>query len=92
MSVTTGKLIVITGPMFSGKTSRLIEFLERHTLAGRKVILFKPDIDGRYSENDVVTHKGMKLPAVLSPVDYRSKEFISSAIDGYEVIGLDEAQ
>ncbi len=92
MSITTGKLIVITGPMFSGKTSRLIEFLERHTLAGRKVILFKPDIDGRYSETDVVTHKGIKLPATLSPVDYRAREFITDHVSDYEVVGLDEAQ
>jgi Thymidine kinase len=58
-----GKLVVISGPMFSGKTSRLIELLEREMIAGRKIELFKPEIDKRYSQAEVVTHKGAKLPA-----------------------------
>jgi len=42
-----GKIEVITGPMFSGKTTELMRRLERYTYAGRKVVLFKPDIDQR---------------------------------------------
>ncbi|WP_175266885.1 hypothetical protein [Acidiplasma cupricumulans] len=64
-----GKLTVITGPMFSGKTSRLIELLEREMLAGRNTLLFKPEIDKRYDTTYVTTHKGIRLPAIVVSVD-----------------------
>ncbi len=44
-----GKIEVITGPMFAGKTTELMRRLERYSFAGRKVVLFKPDIDRRNS-------------------------------------------
>jgi thymidine kinase len=42
-----GRIELISGPMFSGKTTELMRRLERYSLAGRKVVLFKPDIDER---------------------------------------------
>jgi len=92
MTGNPGKIITITGPMFSGKTSRLIELMERHMLAGRKVTLFKPEIDSRYSENEVVTHKGIKLPAVIAPTDERFGEFLAARTRDSNVLGFDEAQ
>ncbi|PYB67818.1 thymidine kinase [Thermoplasma sp. Kam2015] len=92
MSGNPGKIITITGPMFSGKTSRLIELMERHILAGRNVTLFKPEIDSRYSENEVVTHKGMKLPAIIAPTDERFGEFLDAHAKNSGILGFDEAQ
>jgi len=87
-----GRFIVITGPMFSGKTSRLIEFLEREQFAGRKIILFKPKIDRRYSRLNVSTHKGITLPATVVPVDKRSLLDMKKLADSANVIGVDELQ
>lgn len=78
--------------MFSGKTSRLIELLERERFAGRKVILFKPEVDRRYGEDKVKTHKGIELDATVVKIDKGGvKALYKSALD-YGVIGVDEAQ
>jgi len=87
-----GKVITITGPMFSGKTSRLIELLERHMRAGRKVALFKPNIDFRYSENEVTSHNGIKMNAIRSPIGLDSRDSIKGKIKGINIIGFDEVQ
>jgi len=91
-NIITGKLIVITGPMFSGKTSRLIEFLEREMLAGRNTLLFKPEIDKRYDNNFVTTHKGIKLPAIVLNNDNEGAKKIYELSKNVDVIGIDEAQ
>jgi thymidine kinase len=91
-SLDIGKLVVITGPMFSGKTSRLIEFLERERFAGRKVILFKPEIDKRYGEGSVKTHKGIELEATVVKTDRGGARAIFKSASDYSVIGVDEAQ
>ena len=49
-----------TGPMFGGKTTRLLSALERYQYQNKNVILFKPKIDTRYSKKSVVTHSGIK--------------------------------
>ena len=51
---------VFTGPMFGGKTTRLLSALERYQYQNKNVILFKPKIDTRYSKDSVVTHGGIK--------------------------------
>ncbi|BCS91221.1 MAG: thymidine kinase [Candidatus Micrarchaeota archaeon] len=87
-----GKLVVITGPMFAGKTSRLIQLLKRESYAGHKVILFKPDIDDRYSLDKVVSHDGLGLDAVRVKTDKDGVEVIRDKAASYDVIGIDEAQ
>ncbi len=87
-----GRMVVITGPMFSGKTSRLLEFIEREAIAGKNVILFKPEIDKRYSKNYVVTHKGYKVKAVISPIDFKAGDFIAKKSREADVVGIDEVQ
>ena len=78
--------------MFSGKTSRLIELLERERFAGRKVILFKPDMDRRYSENMVKTHKGIELDATTVKTNSSGIKALINVAPDYDVIGVDEAQ
>ena len=91
-NINIGKLTVITGPMFSGKTSRLIELLEREILAGRNTLLFKPEIDKRYDTTFVTTHKGMRLPAIVLNTDNDGVNKMYNLSKNVDVIGIDEAQ
>ncbi len=91
-NIIIGKLIIITGPMFSGKTSRLIELLEREMLAGRNTLLFKPEIDKRYDTTYVTTHKGIRLPAIVLPVNDEGVDKMRNLSENVDVIGIDEAQ
>ncbi|VVB76916.1 Thymidine kinase [uncultured archaeon] len=88
----SGSIIAITGPMFSGKTSRLIEFLEREARSGKKIILFKPDIDKRYDEKMVVTHKGIKLQAAVIGTSRAGIAQIEKDSAGFDVVGIDEVE
>ncbi len=56
-------LTVITGPMFSGKSSELISICKSNMVAGNKTLVFKPASDSRYSLGDIETHDGKKIPA-----------------------------
>ena len=56
-----GRIEVICGSMFSGKTEELIRRLKRAKFAKQKVEIFKPSIDTRYSEEEVVTHEGQSI-------------------------------
>ena len=51
---------IFTGPMFGGKTTRLLSALERYAYQNKNILLFKPSIDTRYSKDSVVTHSGLK--------------------------------
>jgi thymidine kinase len=84
----TGRLEVIVGPMYSGKSEELIRRIVRHEIAGRKSIIIKPSIDTRYSEKDVVSHAGRSHEG--HPC--RDPFLIRSISRGYDVIGIDEAQ
>ena len=64
-----GSIEIITGPMFSGKTEELIRRVNRLKLADKKFLAFKPDIDDRYSENDIVSHDDKKISAKPISVD-----------------------
>ena len=59
------ELRVYTGPMFGGKTTRMLAALERYQYQNRSTKLFKPKIDVRYSEEKVVTHKGQQHTSIL---------------------------
>jgi len=83
-----GKLEVICGPMFSGKSEELLRRLKRTQIAKRKHILFKPTIDNRYSETHVVTHAGQEMKChVIS-----SSEALLKTPNDTDVIGIDETQ
>ena len=83
-----GWIEVVCGSMFSGKTEELIRRLKRATIANKKVEIFKPEIDVRYDENEVVSHD--KNSIMSTPVSH--SENILLLADGVEVVGIDEAQ
>jgi thymidine kinase len=84
-----GKIIVIIGPMFSGKSTKLIEYINRYVYKKKKVIMLKFHMDTRYSENEVlVTHDKREYPAI--PVSEIGP--MVDTIRDYEVIGIDEGQ
>jgi thymidine kinase len=84
----TGSIEVICGSMFSGKTEELIRRIKRATIARQKIELFKPTVDVRYSETDVVSHDRKALSS--TPVE-NSSSILLLAGDA-DVIGIDEAQ
>jgi thymidine kinase len=83
-----GWLEVVCGPMFSGKSEELIRRLRRAEIAGQRILLVKPQIDDRYDVTHVVSHSGSRLRAVAA----ESAADVLRLSDGYEVIGIDEAQ
>jgi thymidine kinase len=89
MSDKIGKIEVITGCMFSGKSEELIRRLKRAQIAKLQVQVFKPIIDTRYSSIEVVSHTGEKIKAEAIS---NSKEILNKISDGVNVIGIDEAQ
>jgi thymidine kinase len=83
-----GRIEVICGSMFSGKTEELIRRMKRAMFARQKVEIFKPAMDTRYSDEDVVSHEGNSIPS--TPID--SSASILLMAQGNDVIGIDEAQ
>ncbi len=83
-----GWIEVIAGSMFSGKTEELIRRLKRAEFAKQKVEIFKPAIDIRYSEEEVVSHNSNSIRS--TPVD-SSQNILLFAVD-VDVVGIDEAQ
>ncbi len=83
-----GRIEVICGSMFSGKTEELIRRMKRAKFAKQKVEIFKPAIDTRYSEEDVVSHDHNAIPS--TPIDASASILLLSA--DIDVVGIDEAQ
>ena len=85
--VNHGYIEVVVGPMYSGKSEELIRRLKRAKIAKQKIIVFKPQIDDRYSKKDVVSHSGNSIEAI--PIDKASQ--IYDLIDeDVQVVGIDE--
>jgi thymidine kinase len=83
-----GRIEVVCGSMFSGKTEELIRRMRRAQFARQRVEIFKPSIDVRYSEEDVVSHDQNHI--LSTPIDSSASILLlSSDID---VVGIDEAQ
>lgn len=91
MDIITGNvgwIEVICGPMFSGKSEELIRRLRRAMIARKRVEVFKPAIDNRYSNDEIVSHGDLRMKSavagkardILDAIDWRS-----------EVVGVDEA-
>jgi thymidine kinase len=84
----TGWIEAICGPMFSGKSEELIRRLQRAVIARKRVQVFKPAIDSRYSDSHIVTHSEARMKSaavsraeqILEQVDWRT-----------QVVGIDES-
>lgn len=83
-----GQIEVICGSMFSGKTEELIRRLNRAKIARQKVEIFKPTIDKRYDENDVVSHNENTIRS--TPVNFADDILLLTG--DCDVVGIDEVQ
>lgn len=83
-----GAIEVICGSMFSGKTEELIRRLKRARIAKLKVEIFKPSVDQRYHESNIVSHDSNYIPS--SPVQSSSQILLLT--NDVDVVGIDEAQ
>jgi len=84
-----GRLEVITGPMFCGKTDELLRRLRRAIIAKQKIQVFKPGFDVRYSSEKVTSHAGNEYNAI--PVE-NITEVQTLLLDDVTLVAIDEAQ
>jgi thymidine kinase len=84
-----GWVEVICGPMFSGKSEELIRRITRYQIARVPIQTFKPRLDVRYADDEVVSHSSLKVGA--TPVE-TADELLRGVEDGTKVIGIDEGQ
>jgi len=89
---TPGRIEVITGPMFSGKSEELIRRLKRARIARQRVACYKPDIDLRYHRTAIASHSAQTHEAITVANVERLREALFPILNDVEVIGLDEAQ
>ena len=83
-----GRIEVICGSMFSGKTEELINRIKKAEIAGIDYIVFKPQIDSRNPENKIISHAKNEI-SVTSILDVKD---IFKKGKGYSIVGIDEAQ
>lgn len=89
MPMPGGAIEVVCGPMFSGKTEELIRRVRRAQIARQKVQIFKPGIDNRYHESDVVSHSSLSMTA--TPIR-DAVEILQKLQDSTRVVAIDEVQ
>ena len=88
-----GRLTVVAGPMFSGKTSKLVAMVEVFTRMGHKVLTVKPKLDNRYGgKEEIHSHDHRKTPAIV--VDGEKPDDIINKIlaSGSDKVIFDEVQ
>ena len=83
-----GRIEVICGPMFSGKSEELLRRLNRASIAKRKFELFKPAIDDRYSEDEVVSHSGQAMSCI--PL-INAHDIVEQVAKDTKIVAIDEA-
>ena len=83
-----GWIEVVCGSMFSGKSEELMRRLRRAQIAKQRVAVYKPKLDNRYHDTDVVSHNGTRIAA--QPVDHAAE--ILRLCGTADVVGIDEAQ
>jgi len=84
-----GWIEVIAGSMFSGKSEELIRRLRRAKIARQKVQVFKPEIDSRFSDNQIVSHSEMRHESANIQ---SAKDMLARVEPDTEVVGIDEGQ
>ena len=84
-----GRIEVICGPMFAGKTEELIRRVTRMEYAHKSFLVFKPLIDNRYSQDEVVSHSKYKKKAINIK---EAKEILPYVTDDIQAVVVDEVQ
>lgn len=91
-----GSITSIVGPMFGGKTSRLISEKRRNEIAGKRVLLIKHCMDTRYGkENNVATHDNIRETSYVSKSGEKLFECglsVEELVNSFEVVCIDEGQ
>ena len=94
-----GRLEVVCGPMFSGKTEELLRRIRRAHIAKLPVALFKPATDTRYDNVEVVSHDKNAMPSIVVPNSQALWDHIQASSqrqpgrsEGYSIVAVDEAQ
>jgi len=86
---TIGRIEVVCGPMFAGKTEELLRRVRRAVIAGRRVVVFTHALDTRHGADRLASHVGRDFPSEATD----SADAIEAAVpDGTEVVAIDEAQ
>jgi thymidine kinase len=87
--VKVGTIEVNWGSMFSGKTEELFRKVRRSRISGKKIRLYKPKLDKRYSEEEIVTHYGDKFKCtVFDDIE----EILKDDLSNIDLVGIDEGQ
>lgn len=84
-----GWLEVISGCMFAGKTEELIRRINVLSYAKKNIIVFKPKIDNRYSDTEIVSHSGVKVPCLVIE---KAQEILNRIKSDTDVVAIDEVQ
>jgi thymidine kinase len=84
-----GRIEIVAGPMFSGKSEELIRLLRRAAIARQRIQVFKPALDNRYADGDVVSHSQWRIPC---QVVEKADEILVHLDPRTEVVGIDEGQ
>jgi thymidine kinase len=92
MTTAPGRIEVITGPMFSGKSEELIRRLKRARIARQRVTCYKPDIDLRYHRTAISSHSSQTHEATTVATVEELKAALFPQLGDIDVIGIDEAQ
>jgi thymidine kinase len=85
----TGWIEVVCGSMFSGKTEELIRRVRLAQIAKQKTVIFKPRVDDRYAERQIVSHGDQRMDSI--PIVH-AEEILKRVGDDTDVVGIDEAQ
>lgn len=88
------KFLLFVGPMFGGKTTRLLAALDRYRYQKKNILLFKPKMDERYNHDSVTTHNGIKSPAavlVRTGEELLSKFMLIDKESSVDIVAVDEA-
>ncbi len=84
-----GWIEVITGCMFAGKTEELIRRIRVLQFAKKKILVIKPKIDNRYSEDEIASHSGYRVKSINAD---KARDILKYVTDDVEVVAIDEAQ
>lgn len=84
-----GWIEVISGCMFAGKTEELIRRINVLSYAKKNIIVFKPKIDIRYSDSEIVSHSGAKVPCLVVE---KAQDILKKIEADTEVVAIDEVQ